>query len=410
MKVSCLSVICLIVGVHGSKRNGDGALISRSISGRRSFITLKCPSGHVFSNVKFRLDSNTSNTISKGSKCWRRSLKAQRMCRWKRKCRIDTKIRTGDCKASAIQLSNLQCIPEDSVMAICRSDNGAVWITNFGRLKTVQVKGKCRKFRRHRATFRNRRNAKNRKSHVEGVVTQERGIVRDRVGWQKKIYRFSCPKNSLIYSLDIHMSNLRLSKRSTRLCKGISPQLLVQKNNCFWKRSCTVSWDAPQIFAISNGVGCTGKQAPLFITKGHECIPKKKIHDICGKREVNGRNGILRSHDDYPWNYRPKQQTCKTLIKIHREGSLYLRIHDLDVDFSHDKFSITHVRGNVTCTLRQSSAEKGVWLYGGQLTILFTVRDRSKSGRGFIISYKNVKTRLPHSPEEMSMCAKIYRH
>ncbi|XP_048777559.2 uncharacterized protein LOC125681475 [Ostrea edulis] len=397
-------VICIvIVGVHDSRQHGDGALISRNTFRRRSFITLKCPEGYLFTNLKFKLDP----TADKGSsKCDRRGTEARRRCRWRQTCRVDTNLR--GCNAAHMQLSNFKCIPQDNVLTICRSDNGAVWITNFGRLKRGQVKAKCKRIlRKNISTFRIRRDTNRKNIDVKGVVTQVNGIIQDRIGWQKKTYTFSCPKDSVIHSIDFYIAG----RKSTSACRGISPQLLVQKNNCFWKTSCKVSWEMPQVIAIGNHVRCVGKEGSLFTTKGHQCIPKRKIHDICRKREAKGRNGLLRSHSSHPWNYRAKQRKCKTIIKINHEGGLYLRLHDIDLDFSHDDLTIVHVRRNNTCTLRHIDVQEGVWLHGGHVEILFRVLYQSKSGRGFIISYKNVKTKLPRSFRDRNdVCEQITSH
>lgn len=72
------------------------------------------------------------------------------------------------------------------------------------------------------------------------------------------------------------MSYVHYAKRSKPLCQGLSPQLLVQKNNCFWKESCKVSWDSPQVMAMSNDTNCIGKQGSLFTTKEHQCMPKSE--------------------------------------------------------------------------------------------------------------------------------------
>lgn len=90
-----------------SRQHGDGALISRNTFRRRSFITLKCPEGYLFTNLKFKLDP----TADKGSsKCDRRGTEARRRCRWRQTCRVDTNLR--GCNAAHMQLSNFKCIPQ----------------------------------------------------------------------------------------------------------------------------------------------------------------------------------------------------------------------------------------------------------------------------------------------------------
>lgn len=338
------------------------------------------------------------------------SLVAQKRCRWHRRCKINTKAKTLNCSASAIQLSNLKCVPKDSFVNICKSaETGAVWITNYGRLKRTQVKGQCKRIRKHAIRIRTRRGVGQRRPAVKGVVTQENGIIQDRVGWQKKAYKYSCPNGSVIHSIDLLLSYVPYAKRSKPLCQGLSPQLLVQKNNCFWKESCKVSWDSPQVMAMSHDTNCIGKQGSLFTTREHQCMPKKNILDICKKREAKGKRGLLRSHDDYPWNYRAQPQKCTTLIKIKPEGALYLRLHDVDLDTRRDELRVLHVgAGRPSCSLKHSSLQEGVWLYGGYIKIQFTVHHRTRSGRGFIMSYKNVKERLPRNHMKKSdICSQV---
>lgn len=46
----------------------------------------------------------------------------------------------------------------DSFVNICKSaETGAVWITNYGRLKRTQVKGQCKRIRKHAIRIRTRR-------------------------------------------------------------------------------------------------------------------------------------------------------------------------------------------------------------------------------------------------------------
>nr|XP_022328236.1 uncharacterized protein LOC111127374 [Crassostrea virginica] len=298
-------------------------------------------------------------------------------------------------------MSNLKCVPKDSFINICRSaDTGAVWITNFGRITKAQVKGKCRRIRKNTIGFRHRRHIRATRSHVKGVMTQENGIIQDKIGWQKKTYKFSCPNNSVIYSFDFRVSSVPNTRRAKTICQGYSPQLLVQKNNCFWKNSCRVSWNYPQVITTSADPRCIGQRTSLFTTKEHQCMPKDRIHDVCKKRDTKGRRGLLRSHKHYPWNYNAIPQNCTTRIKITHGGALFLHLHDIDLDSSHDALRVVHVRSSVTCPIPDSSLREGVWLQGGYVRVLFNVAYRSKRGRGFIMSYKNVKERVPNSPED----------
>lgn len=67
-----------------------------------------------------------------------------------------------------------------------------------------------------------------------------------------------------------------------------------------------------------------------------------------------------------------------------------MRLHDVDLDTQRDELRVLHVRaGQSSCTLKHSSLQEGVWLYGGYIKIQFTVHHRTRSGRGFIMSYKS---------------------
>lgn len=118
-----------LVYLSDSCQSRHGAVISRSVTGRRSFITLKCPKDHVFANVKFRLADNSVNTNY--NKCLVNSLVAQKMCRWRRRCKINTKVKTLNCSASAIQLSNLKCVPEGQLFT---------WMSESFRLHEIWSK------------------------------------------------------------------------------------------------------------------------------------------------------------------------------------------------------------------------------------------------------------------------------
>lgn len=100
------------------------------------------------------------------------------------------------------------------------------------------------------------------------------GIIQDKIGWQKKTYKFSCPNNSVIYSFDFRVSSVPNTRGAKTICQGFSPQLLVQKNDCFWKNSCRVSWNYPQVITTSADPRCIGQRTSLFTTKEHQCMPK----------------------------------------------------------------------------------------------------------------------------------------
>lgn len=112
-----------------SQQSRHGAVVSRSVTGRRSYITLKCPKDHVFANVKFRLEDNRVNTNY--NKCLVNSLVAQKRCRWHRRCKINTKAKTLNCSASAIQLSNLKCVPKGQLFT---------WMSEIFRLHELTRK------------------------------------------------------------------------------------------------------------------------------------------------------------------------------------------------------------------------------------------------------------------------------
>ncbi|XP_025113859.1 uncharacterized protein LOC112575930 [Pomacea canaliculata] len=101
-------------------------------------------------------------------------------------------------------------------------------------------------------------------------------------------------------------------------CRGITHDLFVQENQCYWKTSCLIKYNKARSFNFM--LKLKELSTDELLKNGH-CMTKSPgtfhVHFNCTKnkvevfpilhesntREINADRGILISHPDYPWNY-----------------------------------------------------------------------------------------------------------
>lgn len=85
----------------------------------------------------------------------------------------------------------------------------------------------------------------------------------------KRSVALSCPPRKVIYAPRVAVGTSTDTK-----CRGISPRLLVRRNECYWRQNCTLSWRGPALLAMSTSPRCYGRTGDVLLTKGHTCVNK----------------------------------------------------------------------------------------------------------------------------------------
>ncbi|XP_053393317.1 uncharacterized protein LOC123564675 isoform X2 [Mercenaria mercenaria] len=211
--------------------------------------------------------------------------------------------------------------------------------------------------------------------------------------------RLTCENDEVIYSPAVALSGYTRRKPkcifSTKTpCGGFSPDLLVQRNLCFWKKSCDIKWKKSSRIIVSKESKCIGYSASTIGLSGHRCVNKDIIADLCTNvtSPINDSWGIIRSHSDYPWNFDARFPECKRILMIGGRQAMMLIVQDMNLDpDGRDKFSVTHVKKSSSKEIMDAkSGREGsqVTVKGGKLVIKFKPFEKSKSGRGFVLVFR----------------------
>lgn len=93
--------------------------------------------------------------------------------------------------------------------------------------------------------------------------------------------RLSCDMDKVIYSPAFSLSGY--TRRNSKCifgkkypCGGFSPRLLVQRNECYWKQSCDITWEKSTRIVVSKEPRCIGYSASTLGLSGHRCVNKGK--------------------------------------------------------------------------------------------------------------------------------------
>ncbi|OWF54631.1 uncharacterized protein LOC110441794 [Mizuhopecten yessoensis] len=201
----------------------------------------------------------------------------------------------------------------------------------------------------------------------------------------KQSISMSCPRGKVIYAPDVTVTSSRYTG-----CEGLSPHLLVQRNECYWRRNCTMEWRGPAFLTMTSSARCFGRVADIFKSRGFKCEKEGNIINICDTRVAKLPTGIVRSHGKYPWHYPRVNKRCRQRIRIGRGRQLTLQLDDVDIDDERDTFFLRHIRKGrkTTILFRGNDGNMSKTLSGGTVEITFSTKRRSKAGSGFILHYE----------------------
>lgn len=198
-------------------------------------------------------------------------------------------------------------------------------------------------------------------------------------------------------------------------CGGHTPSTLVQRNSCYWKSTCPVTWNGYIPILVSKAQNCIGHAASVIGLYGHRCVPKDQVFDMCNNcsKTINTDWGIIRSHPNYPWFFNSDVKYSKRIIEIGSGNKLLVIVQDMNLDpDGRDKFSLVHkyldgdrTEGNEFPVIRQERrivmktkrARSGVTVEvsGGTLDVNFRAYHNTKGGRGFVLVFKRYKIDTP---------------
>lgn len=224
-----------------------------------------------------------------------------------------------------------------------------------------------------------------------------------------------CDADEVIYFPAVSLSGY--TRRSSKCifsdrypCGGFTPELLVQRNLCYWKSSCDITWKGEDRIVVSKVRKCIGYSVASIGLSGHRCVKKDYIHDVCTNltQVIDSSWGIIRSHQLYPWYFDADFPECKRIIKIGKRHALLLVVQDMNLDpDGRDKFSVLHCRHNVKKeVMNPKTGTEGSQLIvrGGKLVIKFKPFKTSKAGRGFVLVFR----RFHVSKQELGFFGPFY--
>ena len=88
----------------------------------------------------------------------------------------------------------------------------------------------------------------------------------------------TCDENEVIYAPEFSVAGHTRHNPSCNFgrypCGGHTIMSLVQRNSCFWKNDCHVSWKDPVPIIMSKSPSCIGYLASTIGMYGHRCVPK----------------------------------------------------------------------------------------------------------------------------------------
>ncbi|XP_033732106.1 uncharacterized protein LOC117321704 [Pecten maximus] len=215
-------------------------------------------------------------------------------------------------------------------------------------------------------------------------ATLENKMTRNKL----KSIMMSCPRGEVIYSPDVNVTSSEYPG-----CMGLSPNLLVQRNECFWRRNCTIKWGGPAYLTMTPSPRCFGRSGDNLRSGNHQCIKEDNIFDICDTKSSRRlKSAMIRSHEKYPWHYKGENKKCRLRIRIGRNRKLKLKVDDVDIDDERDSFVIKHIRrGRKPNTIFSGNGgNMFVTLRGGAVEITLSIKRRTKSGSGFALHYERV--------------------
>ena len=88
----------------------------------------------------------------------------------------------------------------------------------------------------------------------------------------------TCDENEVIYAPEFSVAGHTRQNPSCNFgrypCGGHTIMSLVQRNSCFWKNDCHLSWKDPVPIIMSKSPSCIGYLASTIGMYGHRCVPK----------------------------------------------------------------------------------------------------------------------------------------
>ncbi|KAK3595200.1 hypothetical protein CHS0354_021516 [Potamilus streckersoni] len=117
-------------------------------------------------------------------------------------------------------------------------------------------------------------------------------------------FNLSCNDDGKIFDVNVTSATGECEQSS---CNGYTPQLIMQKLNCYWKNNCSIDLRKDIIIqSVDDQRKCIGTKPDVLLLHSWKCTKKGvKIYDFTEKTDfkILFDRGILRSHARFPWDY-----------------------------------------------------------------------------------------------------------
>ncbi|XP_050395030.1 uncharacterized protein LOC126812602 [Patella vulgata] len=209
--------------------------------------------------------------------------------------------------------------------------------------------------------------------------------------------RLTCPLNHVIYKPEVSVgaSNNNLCYHRDGDCTGLIHTLLAQRNGCYWLNSCNLSWQEGIPITMTSVERCFILMPSYTMMSYFQCVPKGYVYNICDDNhwEIKETNGLIKSHDSFPWNYPAVTKTCRKRLRVNKKYGvrIFADDFDLDLDTSKERVNIWYVSPNghrvKRKKLRGNDTIDFITL-DGCIDIEFKTSEHSKTGRGFVFKFE----------------------
>ncbi|XP_064616542.1 uncharacterized protein LOC135480601 [Liolophura sinensis] len=236
------------------------------------------------------------------------------------------------------------------------------------------------------------------------AVFPKRVTCLDRPGSNIKV---TCPRGEVIMNLKVKVgkssadpgSSKRCTSNRKHDCMGLTPEVVAQTNNCYFRNQCSVQLSPLMPITNSENRSCLARTPDYAILESWDCICERSLKYVCDAMEsdqlVKKSEGRLVSHRSYPWFY-PKHgndRYCRVSFAQQPSYKLTLWSDDIDLDpDGHDNVSLYNVTSEdsqaIGEPLMYSTQGFNETITSSTIQLVFFINQKTKAGRGFIINYK----------------------
>lgn len=249
------------------------------------------------------------------------------------------------------------------------------------------------------------------------IVLSSKADARTCVDTDTKQFDLTCDESDAVISHVDVIFGRGVCAGDRSCCAGHSPKSIVDKLNCYWKHTCSISFPRDIIIMATDNdcTPCVGMPPEYMILNEYRCITSKiksavkpvGIVDICGDDTLNDDDdmsmdsGLLLSHKRFPWIYdstamvpnRDPKKVCKKTFWMSQGQTLLVSIHEHIDIAEEDSLLVRAKTGNGTVETKEVQKNAR---YSEDVTPFvefeFDVLQGSNGGRGFVLCFKMIPT------------------